>query len=84
MSCALCSAFRLARLFFARLRFLFFFRFFAPLLSEDVWEEELEDEDEPSTVVITAAARFMLLLSSLTIHRPLDVVVLPSSSACPS
>ena len=66
VGCALCSAFRFARLFFARLRFLFFFRFFAPLLSEDVSEEELEDEDEPSTVVITAAARFMLLLSSLT------------------
>ena len=66
VGCALCSVFRFARLFFARLRFLFFFRFFAPLLSEDVSEEELEDEDEPSTVDITAAARFMLLLSSLT------------------
>ena len=61
-----CAFLRLARFFFARLRFLFFFRFFAPLLSDDVSEEEVEEEDEPSPVVITAIARFMLLLSSLT------------------
>ena len=66
VGCALCLSFRFARLFFARLRFLFFFRFFAPLLSDDVSEEESEDEDKPSPVVITATARFMLLLSSLT------------------
>ena len=35
---------RFARSFNARLRFLFFFRRFAPLLSEDVSEEDVEEE----------------------------------------
>ena len=66
VGCALCSVFRFARLFFARLRFLFILRFFGPLLSDDVSEEDVEEEEEPPTAVIAVAVRIMVFLSSFT------------------
>ena len=60
-----CPGFR-ARFFFARLRFLFLFRFFAALLSDDVEEEDVEEGEEPPLAIITAAVRNTVFLSSFT------------------
>ena len=63
---AICAVLRFARRFFARLRFRFFFRFFAPLLSDDDPEEDVEEEEDTLPPVITAFARSKVFLSSLT------------------